>query len=210
METSNAVEACNRLPLLPCALELRSGQRLILRLLQPQDAAPFGDYLLNLSAHARSHFAPHEFTRERAEQVCADANAGDLLRFVVTAGPVPSPCIVAYFLLFLGEPHLEIRRYEQYGDTLAALRGKRLCTFAPSVADDYQSRGLASAAMPKILELARALGCEQMLLMGGAHVENAKAVAFYEKFGFRPVGRFMNPDGRESQDMMMDLKTTNP
>ena len=110
------------------------------------------------------------------------------------------PEIVAYFLLYLSIGEHSRGRYAVYG---IPLDDHLDCEFAPSVADAWQSRGLGSAMMPPLLEIARRLGRRRLILAGGVQALNARAVHFYEKFGFRNVGEFTNQV--RNVDMILEL-----
>ena len=45
-----------------------------------------------------------------------------------------------------------------------------------------------------------------MILWGGVFAENARAIRYYEKNGFRLCGQFQDPDGRECWDGFLSLK----
>ena len=79
------------------------------------------------------------------------------------------------------------------------------CTLAPSVADDYQSKGLGSVLMRRLVEIAREIGRTRMVLWGGTQATNDRAVHFYHKHGFTTVGEFQEPPGFNNYDMILDL-----
>ena len=90
-----------------------------------------------------------------------------------------------------------------------ALDPDTTCTFAPVVADAYQSRGVGSALIPGVLDAARRLGFHHMVLSGGTRTANHRAIRFYTKAGFRKVGEFetqgQNGTTIGNQDMILDL-----
>jgi GNAT superfamily N-acetyltransferase len=176
---------------------LKSGESLILRPLQPDDALLFGAYLENLGAETRRRFGPHPLNREMAAILCGQVNPAVVLRLITlnAAGEM-----VAYFILEWGIAEPEQTRYAGYGIALDPLTD---CTFAPSVADAYQSSGLGSAMLPTLLATAREQGRRSVVLMGGTQATNARAIHFYEKFGFRKVGEFMTEIN--NWDMFLEL-----
>ncbi len=178
------------------------GERITFRLLRPEDAELLGRYFLRLSEETRRRFGPHPFTMEQAQKLCAEINYYDTLRLIAVTEKGGQPQVIAYFILQLGIKEAEKKRYQAHGMVLDECKD---CTFAPSVADAYQNRGLGSTLMPKILDLARRFGFQRMVLMGGTQATNYRAIHFYEKFGFRKVGDFLTKGGVNNHDMILAL-----
>ena len=177
---------------------------LVLRLLMQGDAEPFGRYLEDLGEESRRRFGPHPHTMAEARKICGEIAESETLRFLVLRED--SAEALGYYILHPGVRPSEINRYAGYGIPLC---GQTDCTFAPSIADRHQSRGLGSVVMPLVLDLVRDLGFTRVLLGGGAQATNARAIGYYTKFGFRVVGSFeTNTEayGRlDNHDMMMIL-----
>ncbi len=173
---------------------------LILRELQSRDAAALASYFDALSGESKQRFQPHPLTSVEAHRICAGLGqrngAGEAQPQPISFGGKLSTFrlviedhgrIVAYFILDSNlSPH-EIDRYSRVG---IALRPGVDLLFAPSVLDAYQNRGVASLAMPFLLQLARARGARSLVLMGGTQATNHRAIAFYEKFGFQRHGGY--------------------
>nr|WP_246212349.1 GNAT family N-acetyltransferase [Streptomyces abyssomicinicus] len=85
------------------------------------------------------------------------------------------------------------------------LTGTTDCRFGLTLADDYQDRGVGTLVLPLVTEVARLLGRTRIILWGGVRAANARAIRYYEKNGFRPVGPFPEADRSLSLDMMLDL-----
>ena len=81
----------------------------------------------------------------------------------------------------VGSRRRDARRYAGYNHPLEAAE---CCTFAPSVADAYLSRGIGSTLMPLVVEAAHRLGRRKIVLWGGVRGDNPRARHFYRKFGF--------------------------
>ncbi|MFF9870043.1 GNAT family N-acetyltransferase [Streptomyces sp. NPDC013953] len=96
----------------------------------------------------------------------------------------------------------DIARYQDAGIRLTETTD---CRFGPTLADDYQGRGVGTLAFPIVTEVARLLGRTRIILWGGVRADNPRAIRYYEKNGFQPVGLFTEPDGSLSLDMMLDL-----
>lgn len=96
----------------------------------------------------------------------------------------------------------DISRYQAAGIRLTETTD---CRFGPTLADDYQGRGVGTLAFPVVTEVARLLGRTRIILWGGVRADNPRAIRYYEKNGFQPVGFFTGADGSLSLDMMLDL-----
>jgi diamine N-acetyltransferase len=158
------------------------GHELALRALQPDDAVALGRYFDALSVETTRRFQPHELSTSSALRLCVDvASRAD--RFVLCH----SYEIIGYFILSRRLPDSDIARYRQQG---VLLDDAHDLSFAPSIADAWQNRRLASAAMPHLIAQARTIGARSLVLMGGTQATNERAVAFYEKFGFQRCGGY--------------------
>ena len=70
----------------------------------------------------------------------------------------------------------------------------------------YQRRGIAAAMMAYLIDSARKRGARRMLLE--VSVENAPAIALYERLGFGRIGlrrRYYQPEGIDAHVMALDL-----
>jgi len=162
---------------------LPSGDEAEVRLLQAGDAERLADYFGRLGPGTRARFGPHAFDADTARQICAELNWQDMLRVVAIQGGR----IIAYLLVKRGMWESDARRYAERGIALDAITTG---TLAPSVADDYQNQGVASAVMPILLSVCRSLGLRRLVLWGGVIADNYLAQGFYRKWGFRKVGEF--------------------
>jgi diamine N-acetyltransferase len=179
-------------------LKLKSGADVLLRLLQPGDAAMLGRYFEGLSADTRRRYGPHPFDQATANALCATLNYADTLRLVA----ISQDEIIAYTILQLGILQDEQSRYGRCNITLD---GQQDCTVAPSVADAFQDQGLGKLVMEQTIEIARRLGRRWMVLMGGTQATNDRAVHFYQRFGFHLITAFDEPPGYENYDMRTEL-----
>ena len=179
-----------------------AGERITLRALRREDGELFGRYLAGLGEETRRRYAPHPLTLEQGIKLCHEINYGDTLRLIAVTEQGGKPEVIAYFILVLGVREGDIKRYRERGMTLDPQRD---CTFAPSVADAYQNRGVASALMPQVLDVARRLGFRRMVLMGGTQATNSRAIRFYVKSGFRKVGDFVTEGNVNNHDMILAL-----
>lgn len=179
-------------------IALKDGVALLARLHLASDEDALGRYFTGLSAATRRVYGPHAFTVEQAQKFCREIDYGHTLRFLAEA---PTGEFAAYFVLRLGALDSDVERYAQYGHPLAPDTD---CTLAPSVADAYQEKGLGSALLPVLIDAARRLGRQRMVLWGGVRADNPRAEHFYRKFGFVEYGQFA-AGGTNNFDMVLDL-----
>lgn len=166
---------------------LSTGERATIRLLQPTDAQKLTAYFRSLSARTRSRYGPHRFDEETAAHICATLDPRSMLRVVATVGGGPDERIIAYMLVHRGVRASDGQRYAALGiqlepDTSGAL--------APSVADDYQNKGVGSAVMSVLLTMVASVGIRRLVLWDGVIADNHLAQGFYRKWGFQKVGEF--------------------
>jgi ribosomal protein S18 acetylase RimI-like enzyme len=64
------------------------------------------------------------------------------------------------------------------------------CTFAPSVADEWQGIGIGNALFQFILTEIKELGIKRIILWGGVQADNDRAKNYYNKNGFKTLGQF--------------------
>jgi diamine N-acetyltransferase len=198
--TQDAIEAN---PLLVArTLQLASHAQVMVRPLLRSDGAALGAYFLGLSEETRRRFGPHPLDEVTADDLCATINVAEALRLVAVVPDAAPLEIIAYFILLLGVTDDERARYVQSG---IALHSETDCTVAPSVADHYQNSGLGSFCFQHLIELARRLGRQRMVLLGGTQASNHRAIHFYAKHGFRTIGSFEEPAGVLNDDMLLEL-----
>jgi GNAT superfamily N-acetyltransferase len=178
-------------------------ETVVLRLLRQDDGPALGRYFLGLSDATRRVYAPHAFDLATAAQLCAELDPDQALRFVALSAAGESGAeVIAYIIVRLIPGSGEVQRYAAVG---ISLDPESTFYLAPSVADDYQSRGVGSALMRPILHWLRRLGCQQLVLSGGVRAQNARARRFYAKLGFRHVGDFQTQGEVDNHDMVLDL-----
>ena len=134
-------------------------------------------YLQKLSAETRSKFAPHLFDRESIEKFYKDSSNMAYLVFDCECDE-----IVAYSIVKTGIVDCDFERFRSYG---LNLNNASDYTFAPSVADGWQSCGIGSIMLQFILHELKQADVNRLFLWGGVQSKNKKAVNYYKKFGFR-------------------------
>lgn len=140
-------------------------------------------YLNWLSGETCRRFGPHAFSEEGIRQTFYGVRK--VYGFI--GFDAESRQIVAYSIVMAGCPEQDNERYAAYGIPKEELA---LCTFAPSVADSWQSSGLGSLMFDYIKQEINQYGFNAMILWGGVQASNVRAVNFYTKHGFVAIGGF--------------------
>lgn len=148
-------------------------------------------YLSALSPRTQQRFAPHAFEAEAIWQFYQpEQQHNGYIAIVASSGK-----IVGYFVVKRSFLQHDAPRLQSYGLRLHPITD---FTIAPSVADDWQGKGLAGPMLQFVLEDIRQQGAKRLLLWGGVQQSNIAAVRFYEKHGFEAIGQFeyagMNTD----------------
>lgn len=172
-------------------------QNLRIGILEEKDFEKLKSYLTNLSAITKSRFAPHTFDLASIRQFYLPENQNT--GFIIEN--IPTQEIVAYAIIKKGYVPKDRLRLENYE---IKLHSETDCTFAPSVADDWQSKGLGNLLLKYIKEELQIQGMKRMILWGGVQALNEKAVNFYLKNEFKKLGGFENK-GIDNFDMILEL-----
>lgn len=175
------------------------GKEFLLRKLVQSDGENLAEYFDGLSDSTKELFQPHSLTNEFAIKICKEKNSFDLC-FVLTNY---NNIIVAYFYLTSNFISHEVDRYRTYG---ISLESKKTAFFAPSVADNIQNSGLASAVMPLLIGYLKDNKFDTIVLLGGVQETNQQAVRFYKKFNFTVVGSYLTHV--KNLDMVLNLPLT--
>lgn len=179
---------------------LKNNKTVKIRLLQKDDKDSLYNYLQLLSPESRSRFGPHSFDW-RSIHAIFDQPDNSIQRYI--AVDETDNCIVAYMLIKQGMIAEDRQRYaerNQFFDDNTAV------TFAPSVADAWQSTGLGSVMATFIEEELKKKNIRQIILWGGVQATNVKAVNFYKKLGYQFIASFWF-DNKDNHDMIKELAT---
>jgi diamine N-acetyltransferase len=155
-----------------------------IRLLQPADLEALGRYLQKLGPETRKHFAPHDFDRETLMDLFVRQQ--DLYHAYI-AMPANSDEILAYAVLKRGFLLHDLPRLQCYGLNPSH---ETDCTFAPSVADEHQQKGIGSLMMNFIISDLEKSVIKRIILWGGVQAENQLALRLYLRHGFVKLGEF--------------------
>ncbi|MFE5589988.1 GNAT family N-acetyltransferase [Streptomyces sp. NPDC056549] len=180
-------------------LALEGGPEVVFRPLARADAERLAGFLEGLSPESR-RFSTHDgHDLAAAGRLCDAIARYDKLRLVLEEAPAGR--IVGLLEFSLDLHPADLVRYQEAGIGLAATD----CRFGPTLADDYQGKGVGTQIFPLIADVARRLGRKRIILWGGVLADNPRAIRYYEKNGFRPVRSFIGADGTRSLDMLLDL-----
>ncbi|MET9949951.1 GNAT family N-acetyltransferase [Streptomyces sp. NPDC006339] len=159
-------------------------------------------FLGDLSGDSRRLSTFDGYDLATASELCDAIARYDKLRLVLEE--VPSGRIVGLFEFSFDLHTEDIARYREAGIRLAATD----CRFGPTLADDYQGRGVGTQVFPLVTDVARRFGRKRIILWGGVLADNPRAIRYYQKNGFQAVGPFTGADGVRSLDMILDLDST--
>jgi len=179
-------------------IQLPDGRTATIRSLEGTDKEALYHYLQNLSVESRSRFGPHPFDQLTIDMICEQLDK-DIQRYI--AVDESTSTIVAYMLIQQGMIEADQQRYTQRNQFF--LRDNTV-TYAPSVADDWQSSGLGTAMVNIIEKELLNRGIARIILWGGVQASNLKALNFYKKIGYQFVGSFWY-DNKDNHDMMKEL-----
>lgn len=177
------------------------GERLTFRPLLPDDDLRLAEFLTGLFPQTRAFSTFPSYDLATAQEMCTAIARYDKLRMVATA----AKHIVALLELSFDLTDNDLARYQSYGIPLAPLTD---CRFGPTIADACQNRGLGSALLPLIFDLARRFGQRRIILWGGVMADNHRAVHYYQKHGFQIVGTFHKDANILCYDMIGPIQET--
>jgi len=162
----------------------------------PSDNAPFAcekfwiteadslcRYFESLSHETKSRFGPHAFDKNGLLQFYQSNNNID--GFIVK--DVFNEQIIAYTVLYKGMlPHDSNRLLQYQYKNL----DNNCCTFAPSVADNWQGKGIGRLLFNHIYNHCKEEGIDKIILWGGVQSSNERAIRYYKRLGFIELGHF--------------------
>ena len=184
-------------------LRLAMGEQMILRPLLPSDVEKLARFLDGLSAESRRLSTFSGYDQDAAAELCDAIARYDKLRLAVVETSAPAEPIVGLMEFSFDLTAGDVERYAKYGCPLYPATD---CRFGPTLADDWQNRGVGTRLLPAIFDMARRFGRRRILLWGGVLADNLRAIRYYEKNGFRHAGRFVNGDGVDCCDLIIVLE----
>lgn len=178
-------------------IQAKNNSQILFRKLVPDDFDKLSDYLHQLSPDTINRFGPHSFDKNSF----VDLFKLPAIFIGYIAQDTQTSEIIAYSIIKLGYLEHDSFRLQSYG---LALNSKTDCTYAPSVADEWQSLGVGNSLFHFMLSELKSNGIKRIILWGGVQADNIKAVNFYNKNGFMTLGEF-GYNGR-NYDMILDIK----
>ena len=180
-------------------VKAKNNSPILLRKLKHTDFDSLFDYLQNLSPETRKRFGPHPFDKQSI--IDFYRSSGKISAYI--AIDTETNKIIAYSIIKIGFLEHDSFRLQSYG---LNLNGETDCTFAPSVADKWQSMGVGNLLFRFILSDLENSGINRIILWGGVQSDNEKAVNFYRKHGFTIQGQF--EFNGPNFDMMLNINST--
>lgn len=177
-------------------VKIINNRQIILRRLNAGDIDSLSDYLHHLSLETVRRFGPHRF--DKLTLIDLYQNSDKHIGYIVQDTETSE--IIAYSIIKIGYLEHDSFRLLSYG---LLPDPKTDCTFAPSVADDWQSMGIGKSLFNFILSDLRAIGIKRIILWGGVQSNNEKALKYYIRNSFRILGEF-EYNGL-NYDMILDL-----
>lgn len=176
-------------------IQAKNNQFYFLRKLNLSDIDNLYCYLQNLSTETKNKFGPHRFDKDSLWEFYGNnSNVGYIAQDDETKK------IIAYSIIKTGYLEHDFPRLQSYGITLSHLTD---CTFAPSVADDWQSFGVGNNLFKFICSDLQSIEIKRIILWGGVQAENLKAINYYKRNGFYILGQFSY--NGENYDMCFDI-----
>lgn len=164
-------------------IQAKNNRQVLVRKLTTDDIDKLSEYLQHLSPDTVKRFGPHGFDKQSVSALYQ--NPDEYSGYI--AQDLETSAIIAYSIIKTGFLEHDRYRLQSYGLTL---NHKTDCTFAPSVADDWQSQGVGNGLFQFILSDLKNRGIKRIILWGGVQSDNLKAVTYYLKNGFIKLGQF--------------------
>jgi diamine N-acetyltransferase len=164
-------------------VQTKHNQLMQIRRFTLDDTAALLTYLQLLSSETKQKFGPHPFDETSILHLYQQST--DYLGYIAIDEQTEN--IISYCIIKKGFLNHDQPRLESYGLTLSSITD---CTFAPSVADAWQSSGAGTAMLNFITEDLKSSSIHRIILWGGVQAGNEKAVQYYLKNQFRILGEF--------------------
>jgi N-acetylglutamate synthase-like GNAT family acetyltransferase len=155
---------------------------IVFRKLFASDLEVLINYLEGLSNESKSRFGPHDFSREGIIHFYQDPSLTGFVGLERLTGK-----IIAYAILKRGMQADDKFRIGSLGYQLDLFNDASL---APSVTDNWQGKNIGNGLMQFILECLPSMQVKRIFLWGGVQETNLKAIAYYQKWGFKQLSIF--------------------
>lgn len=161
----------------PLIATLKDRRSVRLRLISLVDASALDDFYASLPRETWRFYCPPRLTREDAARRAAEADAPTIVCLVAEE---PSSRAIAGYAWFRWRDE-----GEQPGDSGQPHGTAQSSVFGICLREAYRGAGLGQALIERLLQIARAVGPPVMALT--VQLANPRAVALYQKMGFRIV-----------------------
>lgn len=161
---------------------LRNHKEVLIRKADGADAPALVNYFAGLAPETTRCYGPHGFDLKSVQAVLDSYPYNRCYIALDLQGHV-----VAYAVLRQGAIAEDSLRLQAYGIQSDPMLD---CTYAPSVADAWQSSGLGSQMYAFLEADLRQAGFKRIILWGGVQATNLRARNFYTKYGFQFLGAF--------------------
>ena len=178
-------------------IKSKDDRNVLLRKLTPGDFDSLAGYLQNLGPETVRRFGPHGFDKQSISELYQ--NPEKYTGYI--ALDTETSDIIAYSVIKTGYLEHDGYRLQSYG---LMLNDKTDCTFAPSVADKWQSQGVGNSLFHFMLSDLKTNGKKRIILWGGVQSDNIRAVNYYLKNGFKKIGRFEYNGSND--DMLLEIE----
>jgi len=179
-------------------INLRDKQLVEIRFLETNDELSLFQYFENFSSETKSRYGPHSFDHQTVHEICLNPSEG--IKRYIAIDPANN-IIIAYMLVKDGLIESDEQRFAERD---IHFDSETACTFAPSIADNWQSAGLGTAMFDIIETDLKLLGKRIIILWAGVQASNKKAVLYYRKIGFVEVGTFIF-NNIDNYDMIKEI-----
>lgn len=156
-------------------------------------------YLNQLSPDSRKRFGPHTFDLHTLRKIYENAN--DYIGYIAVEENTEK--IIAYAILKKGYLEHDSQRLNSHG---IQPDHQTDCTYAPSVADQWQGRGIGTGLFKYILSDIEKMPFRRIILWGGVQADNERAVRYYQNNGFTILGEFQY--NGNNFDMLYNLQVS--
>lgn len=177
-------------------IKTRDDKTVVLGKLVSNDLDKLFNYLQQLSAETKRRFGPHAFDQLSIN----DFYSKDEHNIGYVAKEFETGKIVAYAIIRPGYLSEDGKRLQSC-DIIP--NSQTDCTFAPSVADAWQSCGIGNALFRYILNDLKKTGFKRIILWAGVQNDNKKAVNYYLRNGFKKIGQFQH--NGLNDDMILEI-----
>lgn len=161
----------------------KNNRQIFLQAISEADFVDVCTYFGRLSEETKHRYGPHSFDLQTLMDMYN--RSGNYQGYI--ARSLETGEVIAYAVLKRGFLEHDRQRLRSYGFEPDA---ETDCTYAPSVADSWQSCGVGGELFRFILSELKISNIQRIILWGGVQADNEKAVNFYLKFGFRTLGEF--------------------